>query len=562
MALYRSIIIISLVFLSLFKVNGQSLYIELTSKDLNNQPLIDSLRSKNSFKDYQSLENSVDSVYAKLLRKGYIDAQYAPLKKINDSTYASVFTLGRQVQTIKIFLNGQVPPYLRPKILGSNSGDSLAVPIEHLEGTLKLINNIFIEQGDPFSKLELNNIQKKSADLMTADLVITTNSIRTIDKIVVKGYEKFPKSFIKHYLKIKNGDVFKTEDLNQKTQELSNLIFARQTREPEVLFTQDSTTLYLYLEKNPSNNFDGFLGFGTNEETNKLELDGYLNLQLVNNLNFGEALRISYKSDEIDQQTLNVRLQAPYLFKTRVGAEIGLNIFRKDTTFVTTTQVLQLNYQLSTRQSIGLGINGVNSSNLLDDGPAVIEDYSSFFYSLNYNYIQPQYADPLFPVNFFIDFTIGQGTRNSDIENLSQTKIKLDSYKLFNFNDRNSIYVRAQGAALVSDNFFDNELFRFGGINSIRGIEENSLVADLYGVLNTEYRYRLSSNLFVNSVIDAAYFENQITAVKEKIFGFGFGFGLLTQAGLFRFNYASAKVEDQPFRLSNSKVHISLTARF
>jgi len=50
--------------------------------------------------------------------------------------------------------------------------------------------------------------------------------------------------------------------------------------------------------------------------------------------------------------------------------------------------------------------------------------------------------------------------------------------------------------------------------------------------------------------------------IKSKLFGFGFGFGLLTNAGLFRLNYTSGKTEGQQFRLSDSKVHISLTARF
>ena len=55
--------------------------------------------------------------------------------------------------------------------------------------------------------------------------------------------------------------------------------------------------------------------------------------------------------------------------------------------------------------------------------------------------------------------------------------------------------------------------------------EENSLVANMYGVLNTEYRYKLGNSLYLHSVIDAAYFENQLTDQKEKLFGFGFGLG-------------------------------------
>src|SRR5690606_8680474 len=126
---------------------------------------------------------------------------------------------------------------------------------------------------------------------------------RTIDDIVLKGYEKFPKSFLKHYLKIKPKQVFSLSAIKNKTEQRSNLNFAKELKPPEVLFSKDSTILYLYLGKTTSNAFDGFLGFGTNEDTNKLEFDGYLNLNLTNNLNFGETFRLLYKSDENDQKT-------------------------------------------------------------------------------------------------------------------------------------------------------------------------------------------------------------------------------------------------------------------
>ena len=83
---------------------------------------------------------------------------------------------------------------------------------------------------------------------------------------------------------------------------------------------------------------------------------------------------------------------------------------------------------------------------------------------------------------------------------------------------------------MISDSYFENELLRFGGINSIRGFEENSIYATLYGITNTEYRYKLNNSIFIHSIIDAGYFENKILNIKEKLFGYGFGFGILTNS--------------------------------
>ena len=115
---------------------------------------------------------------------------------------------------------------------------------------------------------------------------------------------------------------------------------------------------------------------------------------------------------------------------------------------------------------------------------------------------------------------------------------------------------------MFSDTYFENELLRFGGINSVRGFEENSFMASLFGVINTEYRYQLNNNIYIHSIIDLAYFENKITVQKEKLYGFGFGFGLLTKAGLFKMNYANGKSEHQQFKFANSKIHLSLIADF
>jgi hemolysin activation/secretion protein len=165
-------------------------------------------------------------------------------------------------------------------------------------------------------------------------------------------------------------------------------------------------------------------------------------------------------------------------------------------------------------------------------------------------------------VNFIFDITTGFGNRSYDDLKENQSNFHLNTFKIFNLNDKNSIYGRVTSNYLVSDSYLENELPRFGGINSIRGFEENSLIANLYAVLNTEYRYKLNNSIYVHSVIDAAYFENQIANQKEKLFGFGFGFGLITKAGLFRFNYTSGKTENQRFKFSDSKIHLSLTTTF
>jgi outer membrane protein assembly factor BamA len=556
----RFFILLSLIFIS--QLQGQSLGLKIEAENDIKTSVIDSIGFKKTFQNYKSLQSELDTLTYKLTRLGYIDATIDSVSKLNDTLFKAHYLIGSKINKIRIHYNSSFNTSLLDFIDVELGDNYFEVEIIQLGKSLDQINSRIAEQGDPFSTLQLINLSKIKSDLIRADLNIVSNQKRRIDKIIVKGYEKFPKSYIQRFLKLKTGSSFNLNDIKEKVEGLEDLRFASKIKDPEVLFTNDSTTLYLYLEKTRTNNFDGFLGFGTNENTNRIEFDGYLDLRLINNLNFGETLNLFYKSDEIDQQTFRVDADLPFLFRSPIGLQVGLNIFRKDTTFSNAKQYLKVNYQINAQHSVAIGINSTTSSNLLDNDTAVLNDYTSSYYTVGYNYTKPQFYDPLFPINFWFDLSSSFGNRDNTTGVQRQSVFNLNTYKIFNLNLKNSIYTRFNGAILTSDNYLDNELFRFGGINSIRGFEENSLVANLYGVINTEYRYRLSSSIYVHSVLDAAYFENQITDTKEKLFGFGFGLGLLTNAGLFRLNYSSGKSENRQFRLSDSKVHVSLTATF
>ena len=559
---YALLLIIYILFLR--PVFSQNIHLKIKGKTDNEKNIIESLDYANQFEDISSLNLEKKKLKNQLYKLGYIENEEISSEKSNDSTFLITYSLNKLYKEIHIYYNKDI---LSRDLLESVSeellDDYFVIPFSKVEEKLNYINQQLANKGTPFKTLQLTSIEKKEDAILKANLFISDDLKRAINKIVLKGYEKFPKSFLKRYLKIKNNTDFNLDEIKQKTEALNELSFASQIKSPEVLFTKDSTTLYMYLEKRASNTFDGFLGFGTNENTNKIEFDGYLNLNLTNNLNYGEAFRLLYKSDENEQKTFQGHIELPYLFSSPVGAELQLNIFKKDSSFTTVNQFAKIYYQLNPKSKVLVGISSTQSNNLLDNSTTLlIDDYDSTFYNLGYNYVSKESYNNLFPVDFSFDIEVGTGKRTFESTDLKQTSILYDTFKIFNLNENNSIYIRSNGSFLFSDNYFLNELYRFGGINSIRGFEENSLFASSYALVNTEYRYKLSDSIYINSIIDAAYFENALTASKEKLFGFGFGFGLLTNSGLLKFNYANGKNENQKFKFSDSKIHISLTARF
>jgi len=548
------------------KLYGQNLNLKIVGHSNSETKVIDSLNYIKTHTNYTLLKSEVDSIQQRLFKKGYINTEITKLSKINDSTINAFFQLNKKYNTIYIYYNkNDVTKSILNLVSEEVNNDYFVLPFFKTENSLKFINSKIAEQGLPFISLKLSEIRTKNNSTLTAKLIVSKKyQKRTIDKIIVKGYEKFPKSYLKHYLKIKPSESFNITSIKTKTNLLDDLRFANEIREPEILFTKDSTTLYLYIKKIKSNTFDGFLGFGTNEKTSKIDFNGYLNLELNNNLNYGESFTLIYKSDENEQKTFNVNLNLPYLFGSPLGTELQLNIFKKDSSYTTINQIAKLFYQINSKSIAFLGINAIQSNDLLseENSTATIKDYKTTFYNVRFQHINRQKNNRLFSTNLLFDIEAGIGTRRFDETSEKQIQLELDAFKIFTLNLKNSIFLRLNGFGLFSDIYLENELHQFGGINSIRGFEENSLFASFYSLINTEYRYKLNSTIYIHTIIDVAYLENKIINQKEKLYGLGFGFGILTKAGLLKFNYANGKSENEKFKLSNSQIHLSLTSLF
>ena len=563
----KSLVLLLIIYIGFSaKSFGQNLQLKIEGTTTNQTAIIDSIDYSKNHKDLLSIKKEVDTLNYRLSTLGYIESEIDPISKVNDSLFRVELNLGEKFESITIYYNTQlVSKDLIEMVSEDVTDEYFVLPFHLIEPSLEFINLKTSEKGLPFNEIKLSEIRKVQNNQLSASLIVSKiENKREVDKIIVKGYKKFPKSYLKHYLKVKRGNTLNLTEIKNKTRLLNDLQFANQIREPEILFSKDSTILYIYVEKNKSNSFDGFLGFGTNEKTNNLEFNGYLNLDLINNLNYGESFSLIYKSDENEQKTFNVRISLPYLFATPLGAELGLNIFKKDSSFTTVNQNARIFYQLDPKNKFSVGLKSIESNNLLEDQNtnASIQDYKSTFYNVRYEFLLRQLNSRLFRRNTQIDFEVGFGNRNINRIKTDQVQIQLDAFKIFNLNNKNSIFLRTQGFSLISNNYLENELTRFGGINSIRGFEENSISASFYTLLNTEYRYLLSNGVYVHSIIDIAYFENDIAKLKQKLYGFGIGFGLLTKAGLLKFIYANGKNENQTFKFSNSQIHISLTAIF
>ena len=540
---------------------AQQLQLKITSNDSIESNTINTIGYPKTFENFAALETQVASFKDQLYQKGYIEARVVEISQTPPLIIVQL-SLGSKYESIRLYADKTLFEFLELEgVKNLENTPYYIVEISALESLLNSLTEFLATKSYPFASVSLKRVKPIGKSTLRADLSVETKKPRQLQSVEIKGYEKFPRSFIKHYLGIKKNTPFDLKAIQSKTEALDQLRFTKQLRPAEVLFTQDTTRVYLYLEKIKSNRFDGFLGFGSDETTGSLDLNGYLNLNLVNNLNFGESFRLNYRSDENDLKTFEAQLTFPYLFKTPIGSELELNIFKKDSTFTTSEQAASVYYQLNPKQKVFLGIRSTQSNALLPESISDVRDYKTSTYELKYTYQKLTAQNSLFPLSSALEVRLSKSNRKTIDKQTSQIAYFLKASKIFNLNRKNSFYARIQAQGIDSENYLLNELIRFGGINSIRGFEENSINATNLGVLASEYRYQLSPTLYVHSIIDAAYFETP-TQSNQKLYGFGFGFGLLTDAGLLKFNLANGKTEEQNFKFSDSKIHLSLTATF
>ncbi len=547
----------------IFLIHSQEIALTFSTQTNISENLKDSLAIVKKHPNFNSVKKETNRISRALEKYGYLESNLVSIQKYSDTTVTATYYLGKKYTLLKIDYSNTPLTQDQIALVSKNTKENyFSIPLRESERVLERLNKIQTKNGYTFDKLKLTNLTIQDT-VVRATLNTSKTSKRIIDSIALKGYEKFPKSFISYFAGIKKGDAFDKQQLLKKNNALNSLGFANSIKPPQALFEKKKTTLYLYLEKQNFNTFDGIIGFATNEQTQNIVFNGYIDLVLNNNLNYGEQFVLKYKADGADQENLNLKTTLPYMFKTPFGIQAQLNIFRRDSTFSSASQNLRVSYQISPSSKANVGFAAKTSNDLLSENqsPENLEDYSSSFLTTGVTFIKLQ-QNTLFPVKTFLNLDIGIGNRKTNSKITRQVTLSNVINHSFYINQKNSIYLQNTTNLITSDTYLTNELFRFGGINSMRGFLENNIDASLVSVLNTEYRFLLNQQTYLHSIIDLGYFENKSVDQKEKLYSFGIGLGMSTKAGLLKFSIANGNIDGQAFKFSNAKIHLSLTSQF
>ncbi len=548
--------------------SAQNFHLKLIGDSISDNKVLDSMNYISKHQNIKSLTDEINLTSEKLSKKGYIESQLLKNTKENDSSYVAKFSLGERIKSIHIYIGSNSE--IKDLISLDKTKDTLLLPYGEIESFLNSTLKKLEQNGFALAKLKLANIQKKNSSLY-AELQFDSGQQRQLNAIVVKfgeGNKKanFPAGHLKQINRKYYNSTFNQDVVRKIYDDFGKFSFVNQIKYPEILLTKDTTKVYVYLEKRKSNTFDGFIGF-TNNESSKLVFNGYLDLTLENALKAGEQFSLNWKSDGNNQKTFKASIDLPYLFKSPVGLKAQIYIFKQDSIFQNTKTAIDLGYFVDYGTRIYLGYQSTESSDIQNTNNNTISDYNNSYLTSNLEYSKFDYMNSLFPKKASLSLTLGTGKRTTTgleetLGTNKQTFININAMYNFYLNKKNCININYQNNFLKSDTYIINELYRFGGVKSIRGFAENSLQANFMTAIITEYRYIISPDLYINTILDYGYYKDNTTNYEANILGVGLGLGLRTKNGNLKLSFSNGSNDGQKILFANTIVSLNYNIEF
>ena len=540
-------------------MNAQNWQLKINATDSISNEILSTISYRTVFTDDYQIKNELDTLLIQLEEKG-VFTPILSFNKIIDKTHYYNFNTGHIHKDITLFFDDKtlLKDFFKAKNYAHNF-NSITIPTNKTKQLLQLMVAYFENIGYSFIDVRLINLGIENNSL-SANLKINFYKQRTIDKIIIVGYEKFPLSFIKHQTSLKIGAAFNQDKINSSYKMLHKFNFIQPIKEPEVLFTNDSTLIYLYLNKKKAHQFDGLIGFNNTENNSKLKLHGYLDIQLNNLFNKAEQFSVYWQNTTQKQTLFKLSTIIPYLWNSPISLDAHFDLHKQDSTYLTSGFSAGLGYQLN-NHIIKTSVQNYTSNLITTSTNLLLNDFTKTLYGLAYFY-ELESGYPFFSTQFECAIGAYTGHRKTTTENTQQQKATILLNYTWKINQRQFLFVQNQSAKMIGDNFLINELMLIGGTNTIRGFNEKQIYSSAYSIFNIEYRLLTSTNSYLYSITDYGTSKNKTNASNLKMLGLGLGYVFKVNSGFLNLNYSIGKFSNTSFNFNQSKVHIKWVQAF
>jgi outer membrane protein assembly factor BamA len=436
---------------------------------------------------------------------------------------------------------------------------------DRLSKYFKQISEAYLYQGYPFVKLQLTSIKLVDSTEFRGNLNIIKGEQFKWGKIIVKGDSSISQSLIQNISGIRFKKIYNEKMIEQLDNELSLIPFIDQYKKPELLFSNKEVDVYVFVKSNPVSSINGAVGLQPNPSTQRMAFTGQIQLKLQNALKKAELIEMNWRSIQPGTQNLYLNGNVPYLFKSKFGIDGKFNLYKRDTSFIEIKSSIGVTYQLKNNFYFK-GFYSFWLSNLLNNGNQTsLSSTSNSSYGISIIRKKLDYLpNPRKGTSLFVEMSAGNRkiTTISDQRFTAKGTLVFDKY--FPLAKRHVLKMGFFSEWIYNEQTFSNERLRFGGLNSLRGFNEEELYATFYANGQVEYRFLLDRNSTLFAFYNQSWYEDNSVAIyrNDKPLGFGAGLSFGTKLGIFSITYALGKQLQNQIQLNQGKIHIGYISYF
>ena len=561
-------------------VQGQNVQKKLVINCVEKErQLLKKYRFNHSPSDVEEARNEISRLIATLQKDGYFTAQAGDLStQVNQ--FITTLRIGKQYNWAKL-LAGNLSPLLQDKT-GFREKFFLHKPF-HYQEVAQLMENVlqYAENtGYPFASVRLTNVSISDEEV-TGSLDYQPGPFITFGHLHLKDSSIVKPAFLAAYLGIKSGTPYQLRKINHIESMISELSYLSIETPVRISFQNESADVYLEILGRRSNQVDGVISFLPSEgKEGKLLLTGEVNLLLNNLFHTGKTLALQWQRLQVLSQQLMVHYDHTNLLKSPIDVTLNFDFLKEDTLFINRDFRTEISFRKDAYTKVGIFAN-LRSSRLLGvqgapSSPDLALDYADYNltnYGIKYTWKKLNHH--LFPKRgVAVAWEVSAGNKklrnkqlpdNHNVSDNSWQYTFLGAFSHYHTMGKNLVlYNRLQGGTIQNEQLFLNDLWRIGGLHSLRGFNEKLFFAASYALSNLELRL-----LFDEQQEEYSYlflFYDQAYMVRESYSdypsGIGAGISLVTKSGIFNLAYALGNAKRQSMNLSVSKIHFGYIGRF
>ncbi|MEN9548865.1 MAG: hypothetical protein RIR12_1456 [Bacteroidota bacterium] len=596
------ILFLPLFLMATIGVAQKNYLLTLQGVDTASATVLKSLPLKYQFASKQECVTYIQKLPQLLRSRGYITSSIDTLRYDAAAAIAYIYT-GQLYKWVMLHTTS-VDSALVNKINGQQkSFANKPVEFEAVQNLQEKLITYLENNGYPFAVTFLDSIQLENGNV-SAHLFLDKGFPYKLDSIKNAGPAKISTYFLQQYLHLINGELYNQQKIDLAKKKISELTYVDEEKPAEISFLPTGASIKFFLKPKKTSQVNVLIGFLprqdiANAAATKLLITGEANVLLKNAFAGGETIGLNWRSIQKNSPRLNLLYNHPFVFKSPVGLDFSMDMFKRDSSFLNINFQLGAQYNLSTNQTGKVFLQrfqtivsqeGVDTLLLLQTRQLpIVADVSLLNIGMDYEFNNTDYRlNPRKGIEWQIMATIGSKKlkKNTRVQNLKdpndpafnfnslydtvklstyQLKLRLSAAKYLPLaNKRTTIKTAINAGFLQSGNIYRNEMFQIGGYKLLRGFNEESEFLSAYSIATAEFRYLVGQNSYFYVLADGGWGRDGVATVKTNYTYFGTGLGMLfeTKAGIFNLAWAVGKRNDTSLNLRQSKIHFGFVNYF